>query len=190
MRRVVVVTDGDCKALAAVERAAENVGARCISLTGCRHRDDARWTPEEVEELVLSTPRDPVILMVDDEGRQGEGWGEQILRRLCNSQQLKVVGVVAVASNMDGGTSVDVDLAVTADGQVVQEAVDKEGKRDALHRKALKGDTVENIHALEIPRVIGLGDPGKMNFADDAKAGAPITTKAIEMALQQERVQR
>ncbi len=184
MRRVVIVTDGDCKALDAVERAASNIGARCISLTGCRNQEDARWTPEEVEELILSTPRDPVVLMVDDEGRQGEGWGEQILRQISESEHLKVVGVIAVASDMEQGTPVNVDVAVTADGEVIRAAVDKRGARDHLNRTELRGDTVENLEALEIPLVIGLGDPGKMNFADDAKAGAPITTKALELALQ------
>lgn len=182
MRRVVVVTDADCTALEAIEIAAANVGARCISLTGCRNPNDARWTPEEVEELILSTPRDPVVVLVDDEGRQGEGWGEQILRHLSGSKRVKVIGVVAVASNMDQGSPVHVDVSVTASAQVVENAVDKKGT-PTPGSSSLQGDTVENIEELRPPIVVGLGDPGKMDWADDARIGAPITTKALQIAL-------
>jgi len=182
MRRVVIVTDGDCKALEAVETAAKNVGARCISISGCRHPDDARWTPEEIEELILSTPSDPVIVMVDDEGKAGEGRGEAIVRHLCRSPRISVLGVIAVASDLDTGKGTKVDASVTADGRVIAGVVDKDGNRKP-GKSTLHGDTVENLDALDIPVIIGLGDPGKMDFADDARLGAPVTTKAIRLVL-------
>lgn len=183
MRRVVIVTDADCKAVAAVEKAAENVGARCISLSGCRHPEDDHWTPEEIEELILSTPHDPVLVLVDDEGERGEGWGERVVRHLAASPQLKVLGVVAVASDLDG-EGARVDLSVTADGEVIQGPVDKEGRTSPERGERLKGDTVENLDEVNLPVVIGLGDPGKMNYADDAKKGAPLTTRAIRLVLE------
>ena len=93
MRRVVIVTDGDCKALDAVETAANNLGARCISISACRHPEDAYWTPQEIEELILSTPQDPVIVLVDDEGQVGEGRGERSFDYLCRSDRIDVKGM-------------------------------------------------------------------------------------------------
>lgn len=183
MRRVIVVTDGDCTALGAVEAAAENVGARCISLTACRNPKDIHWSPKDVEELVLSTPRDPVVVLVDDEGAQGEGWGEQVLRHLCTSDRVKLLGVVAVASNLKEGHGIPVDASVAVDGSVVLAAVDKEGVPRAIH-EFLRGDTVENLDQLNVPVVIGLGDPGKMNFQDEAENGAPLTTRAVQGVLE------
>lgn len=183
MRRVIVVTDGDCRALNAVEIAARNIGARCISLSGCRHPKDTHWTPNDMEELILSTPRDPVVVLVDDEGADGEGWGERIVRHLSQSDRIHLMGVIAVASDMKEGLSIHVDASVTAAGQVVTDAVDKQGLPVLERFGFLQGDTVENLGQLDIPLVVGLGDPGKMNFADDAKKGAPITTKAVRLVL-------
>lgn len=183
MRNVVIVTDGDCKALEAVETAAKNVGARCISVSGCRHPDDAYWTPQEIEELILSTPRGPVVVLVDDEGEEGKGRGEEILSHLILSDRLDVKGVIAVASDMKEGRGVKVDLSVTADGEVIEGPVDKEGQEEG--EAELHGDTVEVLDKLRVPLVVGLGDPGKMNFADEARRGAPVTTRALELILQQ-----
>ncbi|MEG3070546.1 MAG: stage V sporulation protein AE [Candidatus Syntrophopropionicum ammoniitolerans] len=38
--------------------------------------------------------------------------------------------------------------------------------------KLLRGDTVEIVDQLNIPLIIGIGDIGKMNGADDVKKGA------------------
>ena len=174
-----IVTDADCKALEAVEQASKNLGLRCISLTGCRHPGDARWTPAEVEELILSTPHDPVVVLVDDEGRSGEGWGERVIRHLATSPKVKVMGVVAVASDMTGGRGAAVAASIDARGERTPSGVNKEGAVERSCERRVYGDTVENLDELGIPVVIGIGDPGKMNFADDAKSGAPITTKAL-----------
>lgn len=182
VKRVVIVTDGDCKALEAVEVAAANVGARCISISACRHPDDAYWTPAEIEELILSAPGDLVIVLADDEGKVGEGRGEAIIRYLSQSVRVDVIGIVAVASDLDDGKGAHVDASVTADGRVIKGPVDKKGNMERT-RSELHGDTVENLDELDVPVVIGLGDPGKMDFADDARRGAPVTTKAIELIL-------
>lgn len=183
MRRVIIVTDGDCKALEAVEAAAQNVGARCISVSACRHPRDTYWTPREIEQLILSTPRDPVIVLVDDEGERGKGRGEQILDYLCRSERVHVMGVVAVASALKGNNGASVDFSVTAEGEVIRAPVNKKGRAE-FREDDLHGDTVETLDRLPVPIVVGLGDPGKMNFADDARQGAPITTKAIELILE------
>ena len=97
--QVILVTDADCHAKDAVEVAARNVGGRCISLSGCRHPDDDRFTPEEIEELVRSAEHDPVIVMADDEGFVGEGYGESVIRHLAAAEGIEILGAVAVASN-------------------------------------------------------------------------------------------
>lgn len=180
-----MVTDGDCKARDAVEIAASNIGARCISITGCHQPGDAYWDPEDVEELVLSTPRDPVVVLVDDEGEAGEGRGERVLRHLAQSDKIAILGVVAVASDLEAKNGAHVAASISQDGKLIATPVDKHGRPVGQAGEPIRGDTVENLDRLQIPLVIGLGDPGKMNLADDAKRGAPITTKALESILKQ-----
>jgi len=183
VRRTIIVTDGDCTALDAVEVAANNIGARCISISGCHQPGDAHWTPEEVEQLILSTPRDPVVVLVDDEGKEGEGRGERILRHLAQSSRIMILGVVAVASEMKEGSGAQITASVNSQGEIIFNPVDKCGQSSGEIGEPLKGDTVENLNELDLPIVIGLGDPGKMNLADDASRGAPITTEALKLIL-------
>ncbi|MCL6445215.1 MAG: stage V sporulation protein AE, partial [Alicyclobacillus sp.] len=44
----------------------------------------------------------------------------------------------------------------------------------------LEGDTVEIIDSLHFPIVIGIGDIGKMDGADEVEKGAPVTTMALQ----------
>jgi len=57
--------------------------------------------------------------------------------------------------------------------------VNKLGHPEEKGNRFLEGDTVDVINQLEIPVIIGTGDTGKMDFADDYQKGAPITTKAL-----------
>lgn len=181
-KRVIVVTDGDCRALEAVQAAARNIGARCISLTGCRQPGDAYLTPEEVAELIRSAEGELVVVLVDDEGRSGAGWGEQVTERLVAEDGLEVIGAVAVASDERSSAGVDVDSSVTREGQVIGGPVDKEG-RPLPHEKRLFGDTVDALERAGIGVIVGLGDPGKMDLRDDARKGAPLTTQALQEVL-------
>lgn len=178
-KRVIVVTDGDCIAGAAVETATQKINGRCISLSGQRKSGSGYLEPEDLVALVNSAPSDPVVVMVDDEGAAREGRGERILRHLATHPEIRLLGVVAVASN--GGDEVRVDASVARDGEVVSGPVTKEGIPQGAGW--LRGDTLGVLQDIDVPVVIGLGDPGKMDFADDASRGAPVTTKALQMVL-------
>lgn len=176
-RKVIIVTDGDRNARKAVEIAARNVGARCIS---CSAGNPTRQTGEELVELIKTAPADPVVLMLDDRGYCGMGNGERALAYISRHPDIQVLGVLAVASNITGGGGCTVDLSVAGNGEIVREPVNKVGKPGG---KLLRGDTVEIVDQLNIPLIIGIGDIGKMNGADDVKKGAPLTTKALQNIL-------
>lgn len=182
-RRVIIVTDGDESATRAVEVAAQNVGGRCISLSGGHHPEDAVVQPEKIVQMVLSAPQDPVIVMVDDTGKAGEGRGEKVIKSLIDHPEIDVIGVAAVASNSPYSKGVHVDNSVTKEGIVVAGPVDKRGYPQGKGK--LHGDTVGILEKLDIPVIIGLGDPGKMDYADDAGKGAPVTTKALQTIIKQ-----
>ena len=187
-KRVIIVTDGDMAAKRAVEVAAQNVGGRCISLSGGHQPGEPFLQPEEIVGMVLSAPHDPVIVMVDDTGKSGEGQGEKVLKGLIEHSEIDVIGVVAVASNSPYSKGVHVDTSVTKEGIVVAGPVNKKGYPQGQGK--LVGDTVGILEKLDIPIIIGLGDPGKMDYADDAGKGAPITTKALQTIIKQAGKQR
>jgi len=173
---VIVVTDGDLVAGRTVQVAAGNIGARFISLT------TGNPTPisgPQIVELIKQTPTDPVVIMVDDKGRSGPGCGERILKYVAEHPEINVIGAVAVASNTALTEGVKVDESVACDGTIIDGPVNKLGIPEKKGNRYLEGDTVDVINELEIPVVIGTGDTGKMDFADDYHKGAPITTKAL-----------
>lgn len=179
-RKVIVVTDGDDTAHAAVEVAAGTLGLECISRTA------GNPTPisyEEVAHLIKEAPSDPVVIMVDDRGKPGAGRGERILEALCKDPTLEIIGVVVVASHTEGTQGVPVTCSVTRTGEVVDAAVDKDGNPAADGDGRVEGDTVDILNSLNIPVIIGVGDLGKMDGADDPAIGAPITVKAIQEVL-------
>ena len=175
-RKVIIITDGDRVAGRTVKIAAKNVGARVISLT------TGNPTPipgQKVVELIKKAPTDPVIIMVDDKGTCGFGKGEQVLEYVVKHPDINVIGAVAVASNTSGTEGIRVDESVTRDSAIVEGPVDKLGNPEKKGNKFLEGDTVDILKQLDVPVVIGTGDTGKMDFADDCARGAPITTKAL-----------
>ena len=179
-RKVIVITDGDRVAQKVVEQVAKNVGGRAISLSG---GNPTRVTGEEIVAAVQQTPHDPVLVMVDDCGRRGQGNGEQALEYLAKDPTIELLGVVAVASNTSRVKGVPVNAAITREGGVVAVPVDKDGLPEPLGHSSVEGDTVEILDQLNIPVVIGLGDLGKMDDADLVEDGAKITTKAVEEIL-------
>lgn len=175
-RRVIIVTDGDRCAGRTVQVAAQNIGARFISLT------TGNPTPilgPEVVKLIKKTPIDPVIIMVDDRGKCGEGPGERIVEYVATHPEIQVIGAIAVASNTSGTDGIKVNESVTSDGQIIRGPVNKLGRPEKEGHRYLEGDTVDILSQLRIPVIIGTGDTGKMDFADDYRKGAPITTKAL-----------
>lgn len=181
-RKVIVVTDGDINAREAVEVAAKKINARCISASA----GNPSWlNGPELVELIKSAPFDPVVVMVDDKGDGNRGCGEKLLEFLSNSEEVELMGAVAVASNEMYAPGISVDFSVTQEGHLVRGAVDKTGIPYLNTTRLLKGDTVGVLKELDLPVIIGTGDTGKMHGVDRKERGAPITTKAFEEILRQ-----
>lgn len=177
--RVIVVTDGDYIARDAIEEAVKNIGGRCIS------RSAGNPTPmsgSEIVELIKTAKHDPVVVMADDRGHTGTGRGEAAMEFLLNDPEIDVLGVIAVASNTKDVTGIKVDYSIEKSGELIDRAVDKSGnkKRD----KIIKGDTVDILNYNNVPIIVGIGDPGKMDGCDSALIGAPIITKALKTIIE------
>lgn len=179
MYRVIIVTDGDYIARDAVEEAAKNIGGRCIS------RSAGNPTPmsgNEISELIKTAKHDPVVVMTDDRGHTGMGSGEAAMEYLLNDPEIDVLGVIAVASNTKNVMGIKVDYSIMKSGKITDSAVDKAGnkKKD----KVIKGDTVDILNNNDVPVIVGIGDPGKMDGCDSADIGAPIITKAMKIIME------
>ncbi|MDI6871313.1 MAG: stage V sporulation protein AE [Bacillota bacterium] len=177
---MIIVTDGDRVAQGAVEQAARNVGGCTISLSA---GSPTPLSGEELVELVKQAQRDPVLVMVDDRGSRRKGAGEAALEHLARSREVDLLGVVAVASNTEKVMGVPVTHSVDAAGRLVEGPVDKEGQPEPAGHERVEGDTVDVLNQLDVPVVIGLGDPGKMNRWDRSSRGAALTTKAVQTVL-------
>lgn len=175
-RKVIIVTDGDRCAGRTVQVAAHNIGARFISLT---IGNPTPLTGQQVVEQVNKAPQDPVVILVDDRGKRGFGKGEQVLKYVAEHPDIEVIGAIAVASNTSHTEGIRVNESVTRDGRVISGPVDKLGNPEDAGHKYLEGDTVDILNKLKVPIIIGTGDTGKMDFADDFAKGAPVTTKAL-----------
>lgn len=173
-RNVIIVTDGDKSAKEAIEIAAKNIGGRCISSSA---GNPTLIKGTELIDLIKSAAYDPVVVMVDDKGKPGYGKGEKLIRALSEESDVDIIGAIAVASNTYGDNGIKVDCSVMSNGEIVNHPVDKYGAR--VFTDKIYGDTIGIIKKLNIPVVVGLGDPGKMQFHDDIKNGAPVTTKAL-----------
>ncbi len=178
--RVIVVTDGDRIARGAVEEAARNVGGCTISLSA---GNPTPLSGEELVKLVKQAHRDPVLVMVDDRGSRRKGPGEAALEHLVRSGEVDLLGVVAVASNTEKVMGVPVTYSVDAEGRLIEGPVDKCGRPEPAGHERVEGDTVDVLNALDVPVVVGLGDPGKMNHHDRSSRGAALTTRAVQTVL-------
>ncbi len=176
-RKVIIVTDGDRVAGRTVKVAAKNIGARFISLT------TGNPTPIEAPEvvnLIKQAPHDPVVILVDDRGECDYGPGEEIIKYVAQHPDMEVIGAVAVASNTSNTEGIKVNESITRDGKVIAGPVDKLGHAEEQGNKYLEGDTVDILNSLNIPIIVGTGDTGKMDYADEYWKGAPVTTKALQ----------
>lgn len=176
-RKVILITDGDRIAKKAVETAAQNVGARCIS---CSAGNPTTKSGEELVDLIKTAPSDPVVVMLDDRGYNGMGRGETAMAFIANHPEIEILGVLAVASNTENVHGCEVDLSINRNGNLIEAPVNKMGLPT---QNLLEGDTVEVINKLNIPLVIGIGDIGKMDGVDEAERGAPLTTRALKTIL-------
>lgn len=177
--QVIVVTDGDETAWRAVSAAGEALGIRTLRLS---HGNPTPVGGRRLADAVRASGASPVVVMVDDRGDPGRGAGERALGALLRDDGLDVLGVVAVASHTPHVRGVRPDVSVTAEGEVVSGAVDKEG--DPAGGR-LRGDTVDEIRRSgRDVFVVGLGDPGKMDGHDRVATGVPATRKALELVLE------
>lgn len=177
-RRVIIVTDGDNIARKAVETAAKQIGGRCISRSA---GNPTPLTCQEIVELIKQSPKDPVVVMVDDRGKPGMGKGERIIEELSRRDDIQILGVVAVASNTQGVEGINVECSVDSNGKIVKGSVDKFG--NPMNSNSIYGDTVDILNCIHVPVIIGMGDPGKMNGKDHYLLGAPVMTKALQLIL-------
>ncbi|MTI70926.1 MAG: stage V sporulation protein AE [Firmicutes bacterium] len=174
-RKIILVTDGDKKALKAVELAAKNIGGRCISRSA---GNPTELTGNEIVELIKIAKYDPVVIMVDDRGDPGFGKGEAALKEVIEHSDIDVLGVVAVASNTENVMGIKVNFSIDCKGDIVYGGVDKNGIKTENNK--VYGDTVDIINEYDFPYIVGVGDVGKMDGKDDCKIGAPIITKALK----------
>lgn len=178
-RKVIIVTDGDMAAKAAVEKAASNIGARCISSSA---GNPTVLSGEEIAERIMETPYDPVVVMVDDKGAIGKGRGETAMDVILKRSDIRVLGIIAVSSNGKDCYGLRVDCSVTREGDIVHSAVDKNGMD--LQTDKLCGDTLSILNSKHDIFIVGIGDPGKMYYSDDVLKGSPVTTKAMKIILE------
>lgn len=176
-RKIIIITDGDKIAQKAAEEAARNVNGRCISISS---GNPSKITGDEAVKLIMCAKNDPVLIMVDDRGNTGRGKGEKIIQDIIRSSNVKVMGVVAVASNSKG-SGIKVNYSIDKYGNKIEYAVDKYG--NCKRNNVLIGDTVNTINPKDIPVIIGIGDPGKMDGCDDLNKGCPILTKAVKLII-------
>ncbi len=178
-KKVILITDGDIIAKNVVEEVAKKINGRCITLSG---GNPTQLSGEEIIEMIKSTPTDPVLVMFDDNGNINKGYGEKALEFIAKSPFIEVLGAIAVASNTKDVKGTDVNCSVDCKGEVIEDAVNKEGER-VNNSKRIYGDTVDVLNKLNIPFIVGIGDIGKMNGKDNRKLGAPITYQAIRVIL-------
>ncbi len=179
-RKIIVITDGDRVAKKVVEKVAQNVGGRAISMSA---GNPTPVSGSEIAAAVKETPYDPVLVMVDDCGSHHKGSGEKALEELASDPELDILGIIAVASDTAKVAGVPVEVSVTREGKTVSVPVDKVGNPEPDGHTKLEGDTVDVINHLHVPIVVGLGDLGKMDDADLVEEGAKITTQAVEEIL-------
>lgn len=177
-RKVILVTDGDMVAKKAVEVAAANIGGRCISASA---GNPTILTGKEIIEYIKKAAYDPVVVMVDDQGVKGMGDGERAMEAIMNNDEIEVLGILAVSSNGKDCSKLDITCSVTKEGKIIEGAVDKYGTKS--RSKTLCGDTLSILRYKKGIPIIGIGDPGKMDFKDSVELGAPITTKALQEVL-------
>lgn len=179
-RQVILITDGDEYAKRAIEVIAKEIGGRCISQS---FGNPTQISGKKMVELIKQTPYDPVLVMFDDSGFLGPGSGEQALLYVAQHPDIKVLGIIAVASKTHQAEWTKVDVCIDQNGELTPYGVDKFGVPE-LELKKINGDTVYSIDQLNVPIVVGIGDVGKMSKKDHFTMGAPITKKAVELILE------
>lgn len=181
-KKLILVTDGDNAAKMAVEEAARNLNIRCISRSATL-KDQRPATGDQLVSLINQAQGEVVLVMFDDLGNSNTGRGEKELERIASHPDFEILGALAVASNTLGTDGVKVDFSINQNCVVVSRPVDKSGMPEKLGHRRVEGDTIDILNQLDLPVVVGIGDLGKMDGADWATYGAPVTTRAVEEIL-------
>ncbi len=178
-QRVILVTDGDMSAKEAVEAATEKIGGRCISSSA---GNPTMLSAEEIIERIKEASHDPVVVMVDDRGAKGQGKGESAMAQILGSKDIDVIGVVAVSSNGKDCVKHNMDCYINRDCDVIHSAVNKQGYN--THKNKICGDTLSVLKHKNNLFIVGIGDPGKMDYRDEAFKDSPVTTKALQIIME------
>lgn len=178
--RVILITDGDRVAQHVIEEIGTSLGLRCISASA---GNPTPISGEKIVQLLKTVPHDPVLVMFDDRGCRHKGQGEIAMEYVASHPDIEVLGAVAVASNTECKQGVVADVCISCHGEFIESPVDKGGEIKKGQAAIVKGDTVDVLNDLDVPVIVGVGDIGKMDKADDIRRGAPITRKAIEEVL-------
>lgn len=175
---MILVTDGDPVARSAVELATSNIGGRCISASA---GNPTVLSGEEIIKLIKTAPKDPVVVMVDDRGTKGKGEGEMAMETIIGDDSIDVLGVLAVSSNGKDCKGIPLTCSITKDGKVIENGVDKHGNDNQSEK--ICGDTLSILKDTKNILIVGIGDPGKMDYNDEITKGSPITTMALKEVL-------
>lgn len=184
MRQVIVITDGDTLAKQTVEVATKNIGGRCISRS---YGNPTKLKGEDIANLILTAPHDPVVFMADDNGDCGLGRGEEVISIISKNPEIKIIGALAVASSTASDKGINVKFSINKFGQKVFCGVDKYGIE--IGDNKIFGDTVDILDTLNLPIIVGIGDIGKMDGSDHPLKGARITTIALKEILEFNNIQ-
>lgn len=179
-RRVILVTDGDEYAKRTVELVAKEIGGRCISLS---QGNPTNISGPKLVQLIKQATNDPILVMVDDSGFVGEGFGERVMKYVARHKDIELLGIIAVASHTRQREWTKVDICIDREGNLTPYGVDKNGVAE-MDIGRITGDTVYNIDSLHAPIVVGIGDIGKMAMKDHVKKGSPITKLAVQLILE------
>ncbi|WP_085523491.1 stage V sporulation protein AE [Tuberibacillus sp. Marseille-P3662] len=180
VKHVILITDGDKYARQAVELTADKLGCRCIS------RSSGNPTPltgPQLVEFIQETPYDPILVMFDDCGFNGEGPGEKALEFVATHEDVQPLGAIAVASNSSFHEWSRVDVSIDQFGHLSEYGVDKDGVPD-LELGRVAGDTVYVLDRLNLPVIVGVGDIGKVGGFDRPEKGAPVTMEAVKLVME------
>jgi stage V sporulation protein AE len=177
-RKVVFVTDGDEIAKGAIETATSKIGGRCISASA---GNPTALRGEQILELIKKAKHDPVVVMVDDRSAEGIGRGEKVMDFILKNDEIDVLGVVAVSTNGMNCQGLKTTCSITKNGKIIEGAVNKMGNE--IEGNEICGDTLSVLSNVKNLIVVGIGDPGKMDYIDEAKNGSPITTMALNEVL-------
>ncbi|MBU9724027.1 MULTISPECIES: stage V sporulation protein AE [Bacillaceae] len=179
-KQVILITDGDASAKAAVKYVADKNGYEFIGESG---GNPTRIAGDELINIIKTSQKEPVLVLFDDCGYPDEGPGEKALITIVNSPEVEVIGAVAVASQSFSHEWTRVDVSIDRNGVLTEYGVDKDGIKDTEVGRII-GDTVSILDRLPIPLIVGIGDIGKMGGQDSIEKGAPITEKAVELILE------